>query len=143
MHASEPLHRIGPDARRAAQSAISACRRVPAARALAALPVSHLDGMLEEIAFQLEADAEEIFAANALDIAAGEQAGLAPAMLDRLRITEKSLDAIITGVRQVLGLPQPLGEIMRRVGTAQRHRASPRSACPSASSPSSTSRVPT
>jgi glutamate-5-semialdehyde dehydrogenase len=85
-----------------------------AARALTALPVWQLDGLLEEIAFQLEADAAEIFAANALDIAAGEQAGLAPAMLDRLRLTEKSLNSIITGVRQVLGLPQPLGEIMRQ-----------------------------
>ena len=84
-----------------------------AARALAAMPVAHLDGILEEIAFQLEADAAEIFAANALDLAAGEQAGLAPAMLDRLRLNEKSLNAIITGVRQVLGLPQPLGEILR------------------------------
>jgi glutamate-5-semialdehyde dehydrogenase len=85
-----------------------------AARALTALPVAHLDVLLEEIAFQLEADAAEIFAANALDLAAAEQAGLEPAMLDRLRITEKSLNSIITGVRQVLGLPQPLGEIMRR-----------------------------
>jgi glutamate-5-semialdehyde dehydrogenase len=85
-----------------------------AARALAALPPAHLDGILEEIAFQLEADAPEIFAANALDIAGAEQAGLAPAMVDRLRITEKSLNAMITGVRQVLGLPQPLGEIMRQ-----------------------------
>jgi glutamate-5-semialdehyde dehydrogenase len=84
------------------------------ARALAAMPVEHLDGLLEEIAFQLEADAAEIFAANALDLAAGEQAGIAPAMLDRLRITETSLNAMITGVRQVLGLPQPLGEIMRQ-----------------------------
>jgi glutamate-5-semialdehyde dehydrogenase len=84
------------------------------ARALAAMPVRNLDVLLEEIAFQLEADAAEIFAANALDLAAGQQAGLAPAMLDRLRLDEKSLNAIITGVRQVLGLPQPLGEILRQ-----------------------------
>lgn len=85
-----------------------------AARALAALPPRKLDELLEEIAFQIEEDAQDIFTANALDIAAAEQAGLAPALVDRLRITEKSLNAMITGVRQVLGLPQPLGEILRQ-----------------------------
>jgi glutamate-5-semialdehyde dehydrogenase len=84
-----------------------------AARILATTRPARIDEMLEQIAWQLETDAPEIFEANALDIAEAEKAGLAPAMVDRLRITEKSLSAMVMGVRQVLGLQQPLGEIMR------------------------------
>jgi glutamate-5-semialdehyde dehydrogenase len=81
-----------------------------AARTLATLPTAQLDGMLDEIAAQLEKEAPAIFAANAKDIAAAEEAGLAKAMIDRLRITEKSLAAMVSGVRQVRALPQPLGQ---------------------------------
>ncbi len=81
-----------------------------AARTLATLPTTRLDAMLDEIAIELEKDAAAIFAANAKDIATAEQAGLSKAMVDRLRITEKSLAAMVTGVRQVRSLPQPLGQ---------------------------------
>jgi len=84
-----------------------------AARVLGTLPPAQLDAMLEEIATALEAEAESIFVANALDIAAAEEAGLTKAMVDRLRITEKSLAAMIAGVRQVRALPQPLGQTIR------------------------------
>jgi len=81
-----------------------------AARTLATLPTARLDDMLDEIAAQLEKEAAAIFAANARDIAAAEEAGLTKAMIDRLRITEKSLAAMVSGVRQVRALPQPLGQ---------------------------------
>jgi glutamate-5-semialdehyde dehydrogenase len=81
-----------------------------AARTLATLPTGRLDAMLDEIAAQLEKEASAIFAANAKDIAAGEEAGLTKALIDRLRITEKSLAAMVKGVRQVRALPQPLGQ---------------------------------
>ena len=81
-----------------------------AAQLLATLPTARLDEMLDEIAAQLEKDAPEIFAANAKDIAAAEDAGLNKALVDRLRITEKSLATMVKGVRQVRALPQPLGQ---------------------------------
>jgi glutamate-5-semialdehyde dehydrogenase len=81
-----------------------------AARTLATLPIAKLDEMLDEIAIVLEKDAPAIFAANAKDIAAAEEAGLQKALIDRLRITEKSLAAMVAGVRQVRALPQPLGQ---------------------------------
>lgn len=81
-----------------------------AARLLATLPTAHLDEMLDEIAVQLEKEAPAIFAANAKDIAAAEKAGLTKAMIDRLRINEKTLASMVTGVRQVRSLPQPLGQ---------------------------------
>jgi glutamate-5-semialdehyde dehydrogenase len=91
------------------------CREArAAARVLAAQPPAAFDRMLEEIAVQLEKDAPAIFAANALDLAAAEASGLNKASIDRLRITEKSLGVMIMGVRQVLGLPQPQGEVLRK-----------------------------
>ena len=83
-----------------------------AARKLATVPTADLDAMLDEIATELERDKEAIFEANAKDIAAGKEAGLHNSLLDRLRITEKSLAAMVTGVRQVRALPQPLGQKM-------------------------------
>jgi glutamate-5-semialdehyde dehydrogenase len=84
-----------------------------AARLLATVPAARIDRMLEEIAGALEANASAIFAANRLDLAAAEAAGLTKAMIDRLRITEKSLAAMVSGVREVRALPQPLGEVLR------------------------------
>jgi glutamate-5-semialdehyde dehydrogenase len=81
-----------------------------ASRVLATLPTAQLDGMLDEIATQLEKEAPALFAANALDIAAAKEAGLHDSLIDRLRITEKSLAAMVAGVRQVRALPQPLGQ---------------------------------
>jgi glutamate-5-semialdehyde dehydrogenase len=83
-----------------------------ASRVLATLPTARLDEMLDEIALQLEKNAADIFDANAMDIAAAGEAGLAKAMVDRLRITEKSLAAMVAGVRQVRALPQPLGQML-------------------------------
>jgi glutamate-5-semialdehyde dehydrogenase len=83
-----------------------------AAKLLATLPTEKLDHMLEEIAVQLEKEAATIFAENAKDIDAAEEANLTKAMIDRLRITEKTLATMVSGVRQVRALPQPLGQKM-------------------------------
>jgi glutamate-5-semialdehyde dehydrogenase len=84
-----------------------------ASRLLAALDPAQIDAVLEEIAVELEKDAAAIFAANQIDLATAEQAGTHASLLDRLRITEKSLAAMVAGVRQVRALPQPLGEVLR------------------------------
>jgi len=81
-----------------------------AARLLATLPTARLDEMLDEIAVELEKNAESIFAANAKDISAAEKAGLHASLIDRLRITPKTLASMVAGVRQVRALPQPLGQ---------------------------------
>ena len=51
----------------------------------------------------------QILDANARDIAVGEENGLAPAMLDRLRLDEARLDAIAAAVESVARLPDPVG----------------------------------
>ncbi|MBI3962212.1 MAG: glutamate-5-semialdehyde dehydrogenase [Deinococcus sp.] len=60
---------------------------------------------------QLKAHQAEILAANAEDLASATGT-VAAALLDRLMLNEKRLDAIITGLHQVAALPDPLGEVL-------------------------------
>ena len=54
--------------------------------------------------------AGKIQAANAQDLAAGQAAGLSPAMLDRLKLDDKRIAGIANGIREVAGLPDPVGK---------------------------------
>lgn len=53
----------------------------------------------------------ELLAANAADIAAAQADGLDTAMIDRLTLTEKGIEAMAQGLEQVAALPDPVGEI--------------------------------
>ncbi|OZI17791.1 glutamate-5-semialdehyde dehydrogenase [Bordetella genomosp. 7] len=53
----------------------------------------------------------ELKAANAQDVDAARAAGLEPALLDRLTLSDKSLDLMISGLRQIAALPDPVGTI--------------------------------
>jgi glutamate-5-semialdehyde dehydrogenase len=55
---------------------------------------------------------EEIYAANAQDMAFGAQKGLSAAMLDRLKLDESRLRGIIEGLRAIAAQPDPVGEII-------------------------------
>jgi len=59
----------------------------------------------------LDAARAELSAANELDLVNGRANGLEPAMLDRLALTPARIDDMIEGLRQVAGLPDPIGEI--------------------------------
>ena len=56
-------------------------------------------------------DLVPLVAANQKDVAAARAAGLEPAMLDRLLLSEKGVRAMAEGVLQVAALPDPVGEI--------------------------------
>ncbi len=49
---------------------------------------------------------------NEKDIAAGEARGMHPGLLDRLRLTPERIGAMAEGLRQVAGLPDPVGEVI-------------------------------
>ena len=65
---------------------------------------------LETIALELEANVAEIVAANQKDIDAGKAAGLTEALLDRLLLDESRLAGVISDLRSVIGLADPVGE---------------------------------
>jgi glutamate-5-semialdehyde dehydrogenase len=50
-------------------------------------------------------------AANQLDMDAAAANGLAPAMLDRLALSDKAIATMVEGLRQIVALPDPIGEI--------------------------------
>ena len=63
------------------------------------------------IADAVRRDAAQLRAANQLDLDAARQAGLAEAMLDRLALSDKAIDTMVEGLRQIAALPDPIGEI--------------------------------
>ena len=59
----------------------------------------------------LEAEKEKIFAANRIDLAAAKASGLAPAVMKRLAFDEGKLADSISGIRQLISLPDPVGKV--------------------------------
>jgi len=80
-----------------------------AGRALAKLDTATKNKLLLAMADGIERAAGAIKAANAKDLDAGAKAGLSAAMLDRLKLDDKRIADIAKGVREVAGLPDPVG----------------------------------
>ncbi len=81
-----------------------------ASRRLAVLTTEQKDEALLAISDELEAQAETILAQNGLDIETGRANGLSEALLDRLLLTEARVKKLATATRQVVQLPDPVGE---------------------------------
>jgi len=91
-----------------------AARRARAAsRTLATLSTEVKDRALHAAADAVLAHAHQILAANAKDLDAARAAGTPEAMLDRLALNPHRVDGIAAGLRQVAGLPDPVGEVLR------------------------------
>ena len=80
---------------------------------LATLPTPRKDAALTAAAEALEARADEILKANAQDLEAGRAAGMPEAQLDRLALDRDRIAGIAGGLRQVAGLQDPVGEVVR------------------------------
>ncbi len=87
-----------------------AARRVK--HAVAKLGTNDKNRGLLAIADALETHADEIIAANRLDIENGRASGLADGLIDRLMLDEKRIAGIAEGCRQVAALPDPVGEVL-------------------------------
>jgi glutamate-5-semialdehyde dehydrogenase len=83
-----------------------------ASRALAVLDTATKDAALHAVAAALEARTPEILEANARDLAAGREAGLSAALMDRLALDEGRVAAMAAGVRKIAALPDPVGEVV-------------------------------
>jgi len=95
---AEQLEKIGRRARAASDGLRGLSRKVK-------------DAALLDIARRLVAARSEIQAENAKDLEAGRAKGLSGAMLDRLELTDKRIEAMAEGLRQVAALPDPVGDI--------------------------------
>ncbi len=79
--------------------------------ALALSAGSQRDAALLAAARSLRARAPEILAANASDMDAARARGLSAAMLDRLQLNDKRIEAMAAGVEQIAALPDPIGGV--------------------------------
>lgn len=83
-----------------------------AATILAKTPAQVKNNTLNTLADLLLKNAEKIYLANEKDLIAGKEKGLSEAFLDRLTISEKVLNQMCIGLKQIAGLNDPIGEIL-------------------------------
>ncbi|MFJ9035833.1 glutamate-5-semialdehyde dehydrogenase [Streptomyces sp. NPDC102406] len=91
----------------------AAYRARAAANDLAPLPRAEKDDALAAIADALEVRTAEIVEANAEDIARAREAGTSESIIDRLTLTPERVRAIASDVRDVIALPDPVGQVVR------------------------------
>ena len=84
-----------------------------AAPSLAALDSDKKNAALLAMATALEEKADAVLAANALDMTAA-RGKLSDAMLDRLTLTRERISAMAEGIRQVVALPDPVGQVRKQ-----------------------------
>jgi glutamate-5-semialdehyde dehydrogenase len=84
-------------------------KAVAASRELAQLSSRKKNAILEAMADEIAAQKEIIQSANARDLAAGREAGLSEAMLDRLELTDARIEGMIKGLLDVAVLKDPVG----------------------------------
>ena len=68
--------------------------------------------ILEEIARNLRANVPEILRENEKDIGAAREHGISDTMVDRLRLTEERISGIANACMELVGLEDPVGEIL-------------------------------
>ncbi len=84
-----------------------------AARFLARASTAAKNALLEAIADALDGARGSIAEANRIDVERGRENGLSAALLDRLTLTPQRVDSMIGGVRDVIALPDPVGELLK------------------------------
>jgi glutamate-5-semialdehyde dehydrogenase len=80
---------------------------------LAAASRARKDAALAEMADALDSHVPEILQANAADLVNAEGGDMSAAMLDRLRLTEHRIAEMADGLRELIRLPDPVGEVVR------------------------------
>jgi len=84
-----------------------------AATVLATVTTDTKNAALLAIAAAVETGADRILPANELDLANGRDNGLAAGLLDRLTLTEDRLAGLAAAVREIVGLADPVGGVVR------------------------------
>lgn len=84
-----------------------------AARKLASLPRPVKDQVLLRLAELLQARKDHLQAENHKDVDAALAQGHPAAFIDRLTLSDKVINAMITGLQEVAALPDPVGEVTK------------------------------
>ncbi len=86
-----------------------------ASRVLYTASTAKKNALLRKIASLLKENQDDIIAANTKDLESAREAGLSKVLLDRLTLNEQRIKQMIAGVRDVITLPDPVGEIISKV----------------------------
>ena len=114
VHTDARHHGNGhPDACQPEMVHAQAVRARVAADQLALLTRTRKDGALHAMAGALVAGTPQVLAANAADLAAARDAGTSAALLDRLALDERRIAGMAEALRDMAGLPDPVGEVVR------------------------------
>lgn len=79
---------------------------------LANASTTEKNNALEKMAEALIINKDEILKANDLDLKASMEKGTSKAMLDRLALSEERIEGMADGLRQIVSLPDPVGEVI-------------------------------
>ena len=71
------------------------------------------NNVLKKIAELLPLRAADIIAANKIDLDRGVETGLAAGLMDRLTLNETRIQALASAVLDLVGLPDPVGDVVR------------------------------
>lgn len=82
---------------------------VAASRTVAQADTERKNAALHAAAAAIRAQQERICAANAADMQRARERGLSGAMLDRLMLDEKRIEAMACGIEDIAALPDPVG----------------------------------
>ncbi len=86
-----------------------------ASRLMAIAGTSIKNAALEQMALNLTNSKEMLMAENDKVLRAAGENGLSLAMIDRLRLTDSRIEAMAEGIREVINLGDPVGEIMEEI----------------------------
>jgi len=84
-----------------------------ACHALANLPTSTKNLALERMAEALIQSAPRLKKANTVDVTSARKAGLSPAMIDRLTLSDRVLQGMANSLKEIALLPDPVGEVIK------------------------------
>ncbi len=82
-----------------------------AARKLRQVERPQKDEALKRMARLIAERKEALFQENRKDLEGAEKSGMSPAMIDRLRLDAKTIDAMADGLLEVASLPDPVGAV--------------------------------
>ena len=83
-----------------------------ASRTLGTLPSGVKDAALEAIATAIEERADEVLEANDRDLESAREGDYGAAFLDKLRLDPARVASMVAGVRKIVSLPDPVGELI-------------------------------
>ena len=81
-------------------------------REISAATTAQKNQALEAIARELESNRKVLTEENEKDLLAAKENGLREAMIDRLRLTHERIDGMAQGLRQLIDLPDPVGQLI-------------------------------